>query len=251
VVENGITGEIMEKEIIICENAEELSRRAAEFIKELADKYIARQNYFSLALCGGSTPRLLFQTLAAPPFKHGIAWNKVHFFWGDERFVLPSHPESNVRLARDLLLSQVRVPEENIHLPPEVLGSPDEAAAEYEAILKKYFQDGEELFDLNIMGLGADGHTASLFPRGKALNEKNSWVTASMAPEDAIIRDRITLTLSAINRSKNIIFLVSGAEKKEILQKILNDPRTAKKIYPAAQVRALDKLVWFVSKETL
>jgi 6-phosphogluconolactonase len=251
VVENGMTKGSMARQIVTCASLEDLGQKAARFIAELAAKYIALQDHFSLALCGGKTPELLYQTLAAPPFKRSIAWNKVHFFWGDERFVLPAHPESNIRLARELLLSPLRIPEENIHLPPRVPGSPEKAAAEYEKILRRYFLNTNELFDLNILGLGVDGHTASLFPQSQALQEKKNWMTASTAPEGWAIRDRITLTLTAINKSKNIIFLVSGAEKREVLQKILHDPQTAQELYPAAKVKALDKLVWFVSKDAL
>src|SRR6516162_9929454 len=223
-------------------NPEALAHRAARWITDLA---AASRDRFALCLSGGSTPRRLYQLLAESPYRDALPWDRIHWFWGDERFVPWDHADSNYGMARAALLERVPVPPGNIH-GIATTGTPADAAAAYERVLKSYY--GSEsldparlLFDVQILGLGPDGHTASLIPGTSVLEERHRWVAEVIGgrPEP-----RITLTYPALESSRHTAFLVAGADKREALSRTLNRDQAL----PAARLRPVGDLTWFVDK---
>jgi 6-phosphogluconolactonase len=232
-------------EISICRDVEDLSRKAAEQFVAAARQAIDARARFSVALSGGSTPKGLYSVLATPEFVGQIDWAQVHLFWGDERCVPPDHPESNFRMVKDALLSRIAIPSENVH---RMMGEdePNRAAADYQEELRRFFSPaGLPRFDLILLGLGEDGHTASLFPGSTALNETESWVTHAYV--EKLNAHRLTLTLPVINNGAQVFFLVSGVSKAPIVKEILTN---AASDYPAARIRPADgQLCWFVTHD--
>lgn len=235
-------------EIIICRDADELARKAAAQWVALAAARSESRGRFIVALSGGSTPKTLYSLLATAEFRERIDWNRVHLFWGDERCVPPDHPESNYRMIREALLSKIEIPPQNVH---RMAGEkdPDTAAAEYEKDLRSFFQttDPAPAFDLVLLGLGEDGHTASLFPGSAALKETNRWVATAYV--ERLHAHRLTLTLPVINAAAHVSFLVAGESKSAILKALLgkNSNPTG---YPAGQVRPLTgELTWLVTQD--
>lgn len=231
--------------IITVANAEALARTAAEMFMEQARISIQKRRCFTVALAGGNTPRHLYASLSTPEFSSQIDWENVHLFWGDERCVPPSHPESNFRMVREFL--QVPVPEQNIHriqgeLPPE------EAAMRYEQELRAFFGEIPR-FDLILLGLGEDGHTASLFPTSPALHEQTRWVVdVSHAVPPPPLVPRVTLTLPVINHAREVLFLVSGSTKAERVAQILHGATTPEEL-PASAVQPLNgNLTWLLDQ---
>jgi 6-phosphogluconolactonase len=221
-------------------DAEALARRAAEWIAGLAGESGGR---FAICLSGGSTPRRLYQLLAQSPFREEMPWARLHWFWGDERFVPWYHPDSNYGMARDALLAHVPVPPGNIHgIPTD--GSPAEAARAYERLLQSWY--GTEtldpalpLFDVVLLGLGEDGHTASLIPGTQALDERRRWVAEVVGARPEV---RITLTYPVLESTRHAAFLVAGADKRPILARALAGDQSL----PAARLRPRGVLSWFV-----
>ena len=209
----------------------------AERVAAQAFDSIARRGCFLLSLAGGSTPRPLYELLATPQFATRIEWPRVHVFWGDERCVPPDRPESNYRMAREALLDRVPLPPANVH---RIRGEdePSEAAAAYEALLGAFFGSREispkVSFDLVLLGMGADGHTASLFPGSTAARETRRWVVASPGPQPDSWR--VSLTPVLLNAADDVTFLVCGANKaerlKDVLENRLPDPLPAQLIRP-------------------
>ena len=236
-------------EVIICRDAAELARRAAEQLAARAAESIARTGRFAVALSGGSTPRTVYSLLAAPEFRDRIDWPRVHLFWGDERCVPPMHPDSNFRMVQEALLSKIAIPAENIH---RMMGEnePAAAAAAYEQDLKKLFgaeQGDWPRFDLIFLGLGEDGHTASLFPGTAALDATESWVVAVYV--EKLQSHRLTLTRPVIRAAAQVSFLVSGASKAEIVREIFASDR-ALDPYPAATVAPrAGHLTWLIDRD--
>jgi 6-phosphogluconolactonase len=200
----------------------------------------------SLVLSGGSTPRTLYGLLASE-FRHQIPWTRVHVFWSDERYVLADDPDSNCRMAKEALLDHVPCPAENIHPMPTHFPSPDTGAREYERTLRSYFGADAPRFDLILLGLGEEGHTASLFPGSPALGERTRWVVAVNTHAQPPLR--LTLTLPVLIRAANIHVLVAGSTKARALDHVLTgipDPNT----YPAAGLRLTEgTLIWWVDRE--
>jgi 6-phosphogluconolactonase len=196
----------------------------AERVVAQARHAIAHRGRFLLALSGGSTPRPLYELLASRLFATRIDWPRVHVFWGDERCVPPDQPGSNYRMAREALLDRVPLPPANVH---RIRGEdePSEAAAAYEEVLGAFFGSREispkVSFDLVLLGMGADGHTASLFPGTDAARETRRWVVVSPGPERGSWR--VSLTPVLLNAAENVTFLVSGADKAERLKDVLED----------------------------
>jgi len=224
----------------------------AERIVELSRESIEQKKTFSLVLSGGRTPRL-FYNLLGTQYAGEIQWNFVHLFWGDERWVPRNHQESNYAMAFETLISKVPIPQKNIHPMPVDARSPDKGADIYEKSLKDYFNNSESdvrgyTFDAVILGLGEDGHTASLFPGNPALFESDKWVIPVQAPASYPTKDRLTLTFPAINISKNVFFLVSGKGKKKIVDSILKKESTQRKKYPAEMVQPKGQLSWFLDQ---
>ena len=218
---------------------EALARRAADV---LLDAVKATQGRCAIALSGGSTPKGLYELLAQAPYRDSVAWNRTHLFWGDERFVPPTDPRSNFRMAREALLSHVPIPTANVHPIPTEGMTPEDAARAYERTLKSFYgaetlDPKRPLFDVNLLGLGEDGHIASLFPETNALSERERWVVAVTggAPEP-----RISLTYPALESSRLVLFLVAGVEKRAILARVLHGDQEL----PAARLRPAGRLLW-------
>ncbi|MHB8874465.1 MAG: 6-phosphogluconolactonase [Myxococcaceae bacterium] len=237
------------REVRIAEDAAGAARLAAAEVKQVLAAAAHSPRPFALALSGGNAPRLLYRSLAEAP-AGVIPWERIHLFWGDERCVPPDDPASNYAMAQETLLSRVPVPPGNVHRVLSELRPPERAAAAYEETLRSFF--GEEgqwpSFDLALLGVGADGHTASLFPGHPALDERVRWVSAVHSPT-ASPSWRITLTLPVLSQSRRVFFLVAGSEKAQVTGEILGDPDRAARPLPAARVQAREQLIWFVSRD--
>jgi len=194
-----------------------LNKAVAGKIAELAS---TATEQFHLTLSGGSTPRPLY-TLLATNFRDKISWGSVHIFLGDERYVAPQDPTSNFYMVRQALLDHVRIPASNVHPIPTNFPDPNEAAKAYEAVLRTYFPTPWPTFNLLLLGVGSDGHTASLFPNSPALEERNRWAIPTLGPTEP--RLRITLTLPALTHAKQIYFLVAGVDKADALRQTLTE----------------------------
>ncbi|MFQ5593649.1 MAG: 6-phosphogluconolactonase [Anaerolineae bacterium] len=227
---------------------DELSQAAAELFAQRAQVAFWSQSRFTVALAGGSTPRPVYERLATPGFRVAIPWEATHFFWGDERCVPPDHPESNYRMAMEALVSKVPVPLENIH---RMAGEqpPNAAANAYAETLRNIFSlTGTETprFDLILLGMGGDGHTASLFPRTEVLHEQTRLVAAHYVEKLATFR--LTLTPPVINNASLVVFLVAGKGKAETLRQVLQGPYVPDEL-PAQFVRPSNgHLVWMVDE---
>jgi 6-phosphogluconolactonase len=237
---------VSDREIIVCRDLADLNRRAADYLTYLAEEVAARSARFTVALSGGSTPKSVYALLASDGYKERIPWHQVHLFWGDERCVPPDHPESNYRMVRESLLAKVKIPNENVH---RMQGEkePAVAALEYEAMLKEFFHlptGSLPRFDLILLGIGEDGHTASLFPESDALEATECLVTTCYVDELKV--HRLTLTLPVLNAGKQIVFLVAGRSKAAIVKEVLKTKGASQ--LPAAKVRPSDgRLLWLVT----
>ncbi len=237
------------RSVEVAPDAEALARRAAELFAALASEAAARSGRFTVALAGGSTPRRLYELLAEEGGT--LPWRRVHIFWGDERLVPPDDPESNYRMARESLLDRITIPEENVHRVP-VGRSADagRASEEYEGTLRAFFEAEPgrvPRLDLVLLGMGADGHTASLFPRSAALHERSRLIAAVPAhpPRTA----RVTMTVPFLRSASHVVFLVSGRGKAEVLRKVLEGDRDPERL-PAQLIEPDDgDLVWLVDEE--
>jgi len=225
---------------------EALSQAAAERLVEVVEAVLAEKDRVALALAGGSTPRRLYELLAEA-YRDRLPWDRLALFWGDERFVPADHPASNYRMAADALLRHVPLPPDHVFPIPTQAASPDAAADAYDATLHSFFDTSKPAFDLTLLGLGDDGHTASLFPEDlpHTHDDPARWVEAVVAPLRYEIRPRITLTLPALNASRHVFFLVAGEGKREVLRAVLDQ---ADPTLPAAHVRAREQLTWFVDE---
>ena len=238
------------EDVHIAADAAALARAAAEEFARLARAAITARGAFTVALSGGTTPRAVYTLLASDAILcAAIPWQHVAVFWGDERTVPPDHPESNYRMASETLLMKVPVAEANVHRIPAELSDPAAAASRYEAELRSAFGlTGGDLprFDLVLLGLGADGHTASLFPGTDALHERQRLVVANRV--EKLHTWRITLTFPAINSAATVLFLVSGAEKSRPLRDVLEGVRNPERL-PAQCIRPTNgRLLWFVDR---
>jgi 6-phosphogluconolactonase len=240
-----------EREVIVCQDVGELNRKAAEQLMRLASKAIQQSGQFTVALSGGSTPKALYSLLASPNYRDRIDWSRVHLFWGDERCVPPDHPESNFRMVQESLLSKIPIPSDNVH---RMMGEkePEQAATEYEDHLRQFYhlaRGGVPRFDLIFLGLGEDGHTASLFPGSAALDERDH-LTATVYVE-RLKAHRLTLTLPVINAAAQVSFLITGENKSSIVKALLGADADSSK-YPAGRVRPVNgQLTWFISQDAL
>ena len=205
-----------------------------------------KQDRFTIALSGGSTPKKLHELLTTPEYKNSIDWTKLHVFWGDERFVPLSDDRSNAKMAYDTLLDHVPVPAEHIHIMQTENTSPEASAAAYEEILHKYFDNTPNSFDLVILGMGDDGHTLSLFPGLPVVHETAKWVTAFWLQAQDMYR--ITLTHPIVNKAACVTFLATGDKKAKVLREVLEGAKNVD-LYPS-QIIQPDKgqLHWFVDE---
>jgi 6-phosphogluconolactonase len=229
-------------QIDVQEDPAALACRVAEWLTAAA---LAVSGRCRVALAGGSTPRGLYTLLAADGFRDRFPWDRVDWYWGDERFVPHDDPRSNLRMAREAMLARAPVPARFVH-PIPASGTPEEAAMSYERTLQGAYgattlDPVRPLFDVVLLGLGADGHTASLFPGDPALEERRRWVVAvPRGPEET----RITLTYPVLESSWRVAFLVSGAGKAPILRAIRDGGSSA----PAARLRPQGEIAWFVDR---
>jgi 6-phosphogluconolactonase len=227
-----------------------LSRAAAEYIIYAANEEIRTRSRFALALSGGDTPRTLYSLLASERWSERMPWTRTHVFWGDERCVPPESGESNFHSARELLLSRVPIPDGNIHRIPAERGG-EAAAAIYQRELEDFFlspgakSDYFPVFDCLLLGVGGDGHLASLFPGTRALEEDSRWVAPATAPDGISPRERVTLTLPSIDRAKRLLFLVSGAGKRHVLRGVF-DTSPGGSVLPVSRVKPRGECVFFM-----
>ena len=222
--------------------AEEVARRFVE----LAQAAVADHGRFTVALSGGSTPRALYQLLAQPPLSEAVDWANVHVYWGDERMVPPDDPESSYRMARETLLAHVPIPAANIYPAPTVGGTAEAAASAYQETLTATFGSGSPRFDLILLGIGPDGHTASLFPGQPEVVRPSNALVAAVHNAPKPPPARITFTYELINAAANVLFVVSGDDKAAALREVLRGPADPARL-PAQGVRPKNgALVWLV-----
>jgi 6-phosphogluconolactonase len=223
----------------ILADPEALARRVADWLLAIST---ARASVFTLALSGGGTPRRLYEVLSGPPYHGVFPWHRTHLFWGDERFVPHTDESSNYRMVREAMLSRAPIPAANIH-PVQTEGlTHDAAASGYERELKSFYgaqrlDRARPLFDVVLLGLGPDGHTASLFPGTAVLEERERWAAAVVGPRPA----RITLTYPVLESSRHVAFLVAGKEKREIFSRFQRGEPTL----PAARLHPIGTLHLF------
>jgi 6-phosphogluconolactonase len=219
-----------------------LAHHVAEWMTQAA---LAADGSFRVSLSGGSTPKTLYGLLASDEFRSRFPWQRVSWYWGDERFVPYDHPESNFRMTREAMLAKAPVPPGNIH-PIPTDGSPEDAARRYELTLQQAYGGASldphrPLFDVTLLGLGPDGHTASLLPGEPVLSERKRWVAAVAHGRPEV---RITMTYPALESGRRVAFLVAGEEKAAIFTAI----RQGDSRVPAAQIRPVGELFWFVDQ---
>lgn len=224
-----------------CADAGALAAAGADAIAAAAARATAARGEFRLALSGGSSPAATYRELATRP----VDWARVRVWFSDERCVPPDDPASNHGRARDALLAHVPIASEHVHRMPGEL-PPADGAARYEAALRAAWADSDHTFDLCLLGLGADGHCASLFPGSPALDERERWVVPATAPPGAEPRARLTLTFPCIAASTEVLFLVAGADKAPVLRALA---RLSGQEFPAARVRARDRVRYLASAE--
>jgi 6-phosphogluconolactonase len=227
----------------IFQTTDKLYKAAAEYFIDHSKKSIASKGRFVVSLSGGQTPQKLYSLLAEPHFHNQVQWNKTFIFWGDERCVPLDDERNNAHQAKLILLDKIEIPKSNIHFIPVNL-SPEDAAFNYEKNVIDFFGKEAAKFDLVLLGLGENGHTASLFPGTKVIDEQAAGVRAIYVKEEKMFR--ITMTAPLINQAHAILFLVAGENKSEILKEVLSAPYQPD-IIPAQLITPVDgKVLWFV-----
>lgn len=229
------------KNVKAFEDSVKLNQEAADLILAIAKKAVSVYGRFTIALSGGSTPKALYELMATEPYRSAMPWAETFVFWGDERYVAAATDDYNGTMATKALLSHVPIPEPNIYPVPTHLPL-QEVAEAYEKEINDFFE-GEPVFDLILLGVGDDGHTASLFPNSDALNEEDKLVVATTAPHK--IAERITFTYPLINVADNVMFLVAGKGKADIMKEILNGEADK---YPAQLVQPEGNLYWCLDR---
>jgi 6-phosphogluconolactonase len=229
-----------------------MTRAAAEEIVAVACEAVAQRGAFTIALSGGPAPGPIFEMLAdeSQPYRDTMPWDHAHFFWGDERHVPPEHPKSNYRLAYSKMLSRVPVPERNVHRVRSEISDAHEAARLYELTVRDYFQApyGEwPVFDLMLQGLGANGHTASLFPGTTALAERERLVVANWV--EKFKSYRITMTLPVINHAARVLFAVSGSKPADALYEVLYGVAGSAPLPAELVASGAGRLLWLADSE--
>ena len=234
-------------QVRVWSTTDELFQAAAEDFCNIGNQALRERGRFTVALSGGSTPRSLHHQLATT-FSMGLPWDKVFFFWGDERHVPPDFPESNFRMAKETLLSPLQIPVDNVFRMPGELPDANQAAAIYEQTLREFYRSapGEfPCFDFILLGLGPEGHTASLFPETKALEEKQRLVVGNWVAVHSTWR--ITFTYPLLNHAANIMFLIEGSGKADIVRQALKDPSAH---LPCQGVKPVNgELRWYLDKQ--
>jgi 6-phosphogluconolactonase len=235
----------------IYQDADALAKAAALEILHLAQQNVSERGIFTLALAGGSTPRKLYTLLGTDPEFRAFPWNETHLFFGDERHVPPSHIDSNYNMVNSTLLNSGLVPAANVHRVRAELPDANMAALDYDVEVHSFFTPGMRMdtlprFDAVLLGMGPDGHTASLFPGSKALEEKERWVVANWV--EKFNSARITFTFPVINAAKKVLLLVAGADKTDMMVEVLVN-RRGEEAYPVQSVKPVDgEKVWMLDR---
>jgi 6-phosphogluconolactonase len=239
-----------DQKITIFANGTEIARHAAGEVVRIANEAVAARGVFSMALSGGSTPKVLYALLAEhPALRNSLPWDKIDVFFGDERHVGPGHADSNYQMAEDAMLSKVPLKPDQIHRIKGEYPDAAKAACEYEDVIREQFklQPGAfPRFDLVLLGMGSEGHTLSLFPGTKALKETQRIVTSNWVGK--LCTERITLTVPAANAAANMLFMIAGADKAPALKAVLEGPREPDQL-PAQLIQPVNgKLFWLLDE---
>ncbi|WP_276496257.1 6-phosphogluconolactonase [Pontibacter litorisediminis] len=230
--------------VTIFKDTSYLSQRAAELFVDAAQEAVQKNGRFVVALTGGSSPKQLYQLLSQEPYRDQVPWQQTYVFWGDERWVPLTDERSNAKMAKELLLNKVPVPQEQIFPMWEDM-APEAYAQKYEQLLKELFNDQAPAFDLILLGMGDDGHTASLFPHTEVLAEQEKWVAAYYLEPQSM--HRITLTAPLINQAKRILFMTFGENKAKALYEVLEGERNPQE-YPSQLIQPQpgSEIYWYV-----
>ncbi len=232
--------------IEIFADATQLGKAAAEFIIKLAQDSVTARGRFTIALSGGSTPELLFTLLADSDYKERLPWDKTFVFWGDERYVPATDIRNNAFVAQNFLLSKVSIPASHIFPVPVYIQPATGAAKAYELLLKTFFGNQLPQFDLIMLGIGENAHTASLFPHTPVIHEQYEWISAVYV--DEVKMDRVTMTAPLINNAHNILFMATGQGKAEVIKTVLTAPYQPDQ-YPAQLISPVHgNLYWFLDQ---
>jgi 6-phosphogluconolactonase len=233
--------------VIVCSNPQELNAKAAALFTGAAEEALSARSQFMVALSGGNTPKALYQLLSAPPWNARVDWRRTHLFFGDERMVLPGDANSNYHMVFEALLSGVETPKSNVHRVRTECGEPARVAAEYERTIRSVFGiAAPEIprFDFVLLGLGENGHTASLFPHSKVLREPRRLVAADFV--ETLRAWRVSMTAPLLNQARQVVFLVAGAGKAAVLRDVVAGPQNPDAL-PAQLIRPADgSLIWLV-----
>lgn len=233
-------------EIQVAVDVKDLSKRVADLLKYDIEETLRSKDRYTLVLSGGSTPKALYQLLATEPYRSSIPWDKIHFFWGDERFVPFEDDRNNAKMAFEELLNHVPVVKENIHIMRTDLRH-EEASQHYETILHSYFTKEGETFDFVLLGMGDDGHTLSLFPGTEIIQEKEKWVSSFYLDSQSMYR--ISLTAPVVNKARKVVFMATGKNKAKMLQNVLEGESNVS-LYPSQIIQPITgTLYWFVDQE--
>jgi 6-phosphogluconolactonase len=232
-------------EISVLEDADAMSHEAARFVLLSTREAVLCTGRCTVALSGGATPRRLYELLASDEYRGALPWDEIEWFWSDERCVPPDDPRSNFRLADEAMLQRAGVAPQQVH---RIYGelTPARAALAYESLVRERVPD--HAFDLILLGVGEDGHTASLFPDHPVLEEREQLVSAVRAADTAEVPDRITMTLPLINRARSVLVLAAGASKRKVVHAVQADAVSAAERYPVARVRPAGHLTWIVDQ---
>jgi len=233
--------------IKIFKNQKAASIDMAEAFSSIAEEAVDREGRFTIALTGGSSPQTLYEILRSDPYYQSIPWENGYFFWGDERAVPYDDDRNNARMGFEKLLNHVPVPADQIYrMNGEV--APDKAADDYEILLKQHFGERKPVFDLILLGMGVDGHTASIFPGSTAIHEKNRMVTTGYNSEQGT--QRITLTAPLINKARHIFFAVFGDDKAETLRQVLEGEYNPEKLPVQLVKSGQGEITWFLDEKS-
>ncbi len=253
-------------DIRLFSSPEEMYKDALVFFQERIRKHVVRQHRCSLALAGGSTPQPFYELLS----KKELPWERVEVFWSDERCVPPDHEESNFHMAQITLLDRLKVSPASVHRMRGEISPPEKSAEDYEEEIQLWLEkwkkecgdiegdrEGQYLFDIVLLGMGKDGHTASLFPKAKTLEEKKHIITVERNPQLPPKIPRITFTLEAIRRSREVILLIQGREKVKVIESFMEEPliegtrdrKTQDPHYPASMVWGMEGTYWFICRD--